>query len=165
MKKDNKCKKQKNRGKQFENQIKQAFENIDGGFIQRLKDTSKRQKGNDNPCDFIAYKQPFLFLLECKSVRKNTLDWGKIRPNQWDSLLKYDRLPGVICGYLIWFIDHDITVFVPATQLALHKQRGNKSINVKDLNQLIHCNIEGKKKRVLFNYDLSNLFHFVVDWY
>ena len=62
-----------NRGKQFENVIKTAFEKVDGVSIDRLHDQTTGFKGSSNICDFIVYKEPYEYYIECKSVHGNLL--------------------------------------------------------------------------------------------
>lgn len=146
-----------NHGKDFENQIKEAFKRLPDTFVCRLKDRQAGYKGDDNPCDFIFYKKPYIYLIECKTTYEHTLNWNNIRDNQWNSLLELESIPGVISGYMIWFISDDKTIFISANQLQTHKERGFKSLNVnKDLDDLEHIVIDGRKRRVLFDYDLTS---------
>ena len=70
--------------------------------------------GVNNPCDFIIYKYPNILFLECKAVHGNTLNFkSDIKKNQWDKLLKYSEVEGVNAGIVCWYIDWDVTVFLP----------------------------------------------------
>ena len=58
---------------------------------------------------------------------------------------------------MIWFIDHDKTIFVTATYLKKLYSQGKKSLNIRldcDTNECFE--IEGKKKRILFEYNMKD---------
>lgn len=163
----------KNRGKQFEQLIKKAFEKFSDVSIDRIPDQTMKYKGATNICDFIVYKYPYEYYIECKSVQGNTLSihslpkadkkgnlygfYGDIRDNQWNGLLEKSKVPGVIAGVIIWFIDKDITIFIPMQELAKHRELGNKSVkyDYQSPNAII---ISGTKKRTLFDYDMTSFF-------
>ena len=154
-----------NRGKQFEEQVRTALENVPDTSVDRLIDPQNGFAGVRNICDFIAYHYPHQFYLECKSCYGNTLSihtnnpknkYGAITNNQWEGLLEKSKTKGVIAGYVIWFIDHDITVFLSAKYLEFIRNEGKKSVNIKDIDDSWYI-VPGNKKRVLFNYDFSKL--------
>ena len=151
-----------NRGKDFERQIKSAFERVPGVSIDRLKDSMSGYMGDNTICDFIVYRKPYEFYFECKAVHGNTLNFkADIRPNQWNGLMEKSYIEGVHAGFLIWFIDHDLTVYVDVSVMAKMRDSGLKSLNVKDLNYIENISstmlakIEGRKKRILFDYDME----------
>lgn len=152
------------RGKDFEERIKEAFLRLPNTYIQRLYDSTSGFMGVHNPCDFIVYKLPILFCIECKSCYGNTLPWANITDNQWRELLDLDQKRGIVAGYMVWFIDRDITLFIPATEMARYREQGKKSFNVKDFTKVCCCYIPGKKKRVFFDYDMTNFFKFALKW-
>lgn len=147
-----------NRGKDFENQIRQSFEKIPDTNVTRLIDPQNGYAGVCNPCDFIVYHYPNQYFIECKSCYGNTLSFSNISKGQWDGLANASTVPGVVAGYMIWFIDHDRTVFVPAQSMLVHKELGEKSWNIAKQWDSDFIEITGKKKRILFDYDLSNFF-------
>jgi len=145
-----------NRGKQFEAKIREAFEKIPDTSVVRLIDPQNGFAGICNMCDFIIYHYPHIYLIECKSCYGNTLPFANITDNQWSGLLKESAIQGVISGYIIWFIDHDTTVFISSEAMNQHKLAGYKSVNVKELGNKIPCfSISGKKQRILFDYDMK----------
>lgn len=153
-----------NRGKQFEDQIKQAFESMPETSIIRLIDPQNGYAGVRNICDFVAYNYPLEYLIECKSCHGSSLSihsndpkhrYGAITNNQWEGLLEHSK-KGIISGYMIWFIDKDLTVFVPAKYMKKLRDDGLKSFNPSKINPIMYYVIEGKKKRVLFDYDLTS---------
>lgn len=144
-----------NRGKQFEEQIREAFEKMPNTSVTRLIDPQNGYAGVRNICDYIVYNFPIQYFIECKSCYGNTLPFSNITKNQWDGLLEKSDIEGVVAGYMIWFIDHDRTIFVPAKIMAMCKGMGEKSYNIKHP-WFSGIEIEGTKKRVLFDYDMTN---------
>lgn len=144
-----------NRGKQFEEQIKAGFITVPDLVIERLPDPQNGYAGVRNICDFFVYSFPFLMFLECKSCYGHRLPFSNITENQWNGLLEKSKYSGVVAGYMVWFIDHDITVFIPATVLKKMKDNGAKSIRFDDPIISSDCiKVAGKKKRVFFDYDM-----------
>ena len=157
-----------NRGKDFEAQVRQAFEVMPDVSVDRLHDQTSGFKGSSNICDFIVYKWPHQYYIECKSCYGNTLSihsndpkhkYGDITNKQWEGLLEKSSIKGVIAGYIVWFIDHDTTVFVSANGMRYVKLRGVKSLHINMLTSLPESEwsmIPGKKKRVFFEYDMTD---------
>lgn len=148
-----------NRGKQFEQHIRKQFEKLDNTFVLRLYDVTMGYSKIDNPCDFIVFKDGTLNLFECKAIHGNTLNFkAHIRQNQWDKMLKYTMLVGVNAGILVWFIDHDITLFLDIYDLNDYRNKGYKSFNIiSDIFSVPSVGIKGKKKKTFFEYDLEKL--------
>lgn len=160
-----------NRGKDFEGQVYDGFSKIEGVSIDRLPDPMAGYAGVKNICDFIVYKQPTLYYIECKSCYGNTFSihsndpkrkYGNITNNQWEGLLEKSKIPGVQAGILLWFIDHDETYWLDIRLLQRYKDAGHKSVSY-------YCDwvdstketdaqwdrLVGKKRRVLFDYDFA----------
>ena len=145
-----------NRGKIFEHIIKQAFQKVSGVSIDRLHDQTTGFKGSQNICDFIVYKEPYEYYIECKSVHGNTLPFRNITDTQWDGLLEKSKIEGVYAGVICWWIDKDFTKFIPIQLLQAMKEHNMKSIRYDFTLFGKDCCIEikGKKKRVFFDYDM-----------
>ena len=155
-----------NRGKQFEDVIRESFEKVHGVSIDRLHDQTTHYKGSTNICDFIVYREPYEYYFECKSVHGNTLSiysndpkrkYGSISNAQWEGLLEKSQIDGVTAGVICWWIDKDKTVFIPIQTLELMKTVGMKSVRYDAIDD---CDgdtdmieIKGKKKRIFFEYD------------
>lgn len=177
-----------NRGKQFEDVVKEAFERIDGVSIDRLHDQTTGYSGSTNICDFIVYKKPYELYIECKSVHGNTLSihsnpkldkrgiyhgfYGDITDKQWEGLLAKSNIRGVVAGILCWWVDKDVTLFLPIKLLVTMRKFGHKSIrydcNFKTLilgtqenHLLAPVELKGRKKRVFYDYDMDSLLHAV----
>lgn len=152
-----------NRGKQFEAAIYSAFQDPKV-LAMRLYDQTGGYLGVANICDFVIYRDPLLLLLECKSVHGGTLNFvGKISDRQWSGLLEKSGIPGVMAGIMVWFIDHDITGFVPIQELERIRQLGSKSLSVSHLlsDEVRWIPMPGKKLRVLWKYDGSNFLNLI----
>lgn len=147
-----------NRGKEFEDLIKSQIAQVDETFIYRLYDTTFGFSGVTNICDFFVFKQPTLYAIECKTTNQGTLNFSYIRDNQHNGLLEASKTKGINAGYLIWFVHHDITVFVPVAVAEELKQSGKKSIPKDIINHPECTQISGKKKRVFFDYDFNEFF-------
>lgn len=144
-----------NRGKKFEGEVKNALEACPHISIDRFPDPMAGYMGMRNICDFGVYQYPFQYYFECKSLVGNTLNFeGAITVNQWDGLLEKSAIKGVVAGVLVWFIDHDMTVFVGIEELVKLKAAGHKSLNIKDVKSGLvdYVELGGKKKRIFFTY-------------
>ena len=150
-----------NRGKQFEQLLKEQFEKISNISVDRLYDVTTGFKNQNNVCDLIVYKEGTLNYFECKAIHGNTLNFkSHIRQNQWDKLLDKSYIGGVNAGIICWFIDLDKTFWIDIQCLKKLKALGHKSFNAtydygyyKNIGELIE--IEGNKKKVFFEYNLD----------
>ena len=165
-----------NRGKSFEGVVQAAFEKVDGVSVDRLHDQTTGYQGSTNICDFIVYRKPYQLYIECKSVHGNTLSihsipkpdrhgvlhgfYGNITDKQWEGLLEKSKIRGVTAGVMIWWVDKDVTKFIPIQILKALKRTGNKSVRY-DIDKYIGnvLEIKGKKKRVFFDYDMDDFLH------
>lgn len=141
-----------NRGKQFEKVIQQAFEKIPNISIDRLPDQQSGYVGSRNICDFIIYKYPHQYYIECKTTHGNTFPLSRL--TQYSALIKKHCVKGVCAGVIIWWVDKDITKFIPINYVEYLKVINKKSIRFDDNNMRI-IPIQGKKKRVFFEYNIK----------
>lgn len=158
-----------NRGKQFEDIIRRAFEKVPGVSIDRIHDQTNFYKGSQNICDFIVYKEPHEYYIECKSVHGASLPFRNITDTQWDGLLEKSKIEGVYAGIICWFIDKDVTKFIPIRLLDyMRKFDGVKSypyqfggylLDGGKGNEMFAIELKGNKKRVFFNYDMEEFFN------
>lgn len=140
------------RGKQFETVVYQSFEAVRGVSVDRIHDQTTGFKGSTNICDFIVYRKPYEYYVECKSVHGNTLPFRNIADNQWNGLLEKSKIKGVRAGIICWYVDKDITLFFPIEILSNYKWLGYKSVRFNDINGY---KIPGKKRRVYFDYNME----------
>lgn len=122
-----------NKGKKFESIFENAWiKEFGKNSIFRLPDQMSGYKiTSQNPCDYICFKKPRMFLIECKETTQNTLNW-KAFP-QFDRLIQYKDVPGIISGVLIWYQKHNKVIFVSIKDCIKMKSSGKKSINIKDV--------------------------------
>lgn len=144
-----------NKGKQFESVIYACFSRVPDVSIDRLRDAPKKLKGVDNPSDFIVYKKPHEVYVECKSHKGKSLPLSCIRYEQIQGLLRKSKIEGVKCGLLIWYRDLDLTVWLDIDTVIAIKNTGVKSINYRAALEYPHIELQGKKKRVYFDYDME----------
>lgn len=155
-----------NRGKAFEGVIQDAFEKIEGVSIDRLHDQMNGYACSYNICDFIVYQTPYEYYIECKSVHGNTLSihsndpkrkYGLISNAQWEGLLAKSKIEGVRAGVICWWIDKDVTLYIPISTLETMRNLGKKSVRYDEIS--LDCVIiPGKKKRVFWDYDMTTFF-------
>lgn len=146
------------RGKQFEKVVREAFERVSNTSVIRLHDQTTGFAGSANICDLLVYNYPNLYCIECKSVHGNTLPFSNITDKQWQGMLEQSQIEGVFAGVICWWVDKDVTLFLPIDELELEKQHGWKSIryDIERGNGVFE--IKGKKKRVFFDYDMEHFF-------
>lgn len=154
-----------NLGKKFEDRVREQLARVDGVSIDRLHDQMSGLKGSTNICDLIVYKEPYEYYFELKSVHGNTLPFSNITETQWNGLLAKSKIEGVFAGVLCWWIDKDVTKFIPIRLLNHMKLLGWKSIRFDDkrIGTLAYpqqcVELTGKKKRVFFEYDWEKFFN------
>lgn len=155
-----------NRGKAFENIIKEAFLKVPDVSVDRLHDQMTGYKVTSaNICDFIVYKKPYEYYIECKSVHGNTLPFSNITTNQWNGLLEKSKIDGVYAGVIVWYVDKDVTRFVPIQFLQQAKGKGFVSLPsdyekkwILDDYKYLPFDISGQKKRIFWDYDMTTFF-------
>lgn len=122
-----------NYGKKFEEQFKRDWSKIKDSVIIRFPDQQSGYYGSTNPCDFLIFKYPNVYLIECKSVKGNTFPFSNFP--QYDKLKSFN-VKGLYAGVVIWFRDHDTILYCPISTFNLYKELGKKSINIKDYKEI-----------------------------
>lgn len=148
--------KQTNRGKDFEGKIRAGLEKASHVSADRFADPVGGYLGVKNICDFVFYQFPTELYVECKAIYGNTLNFkSDITQNQWDGLKDKAPIRGVVAGIAVWFIEWDVTVFVPITELVKLRENGAKSLNITDIqdNKIYYIPIPGRKLKVFYDYD------------
>lgn len=143
------------KGKKFEAQFKSDWDTTVGNFCYRLYDVMSGYTGVATPCDFICYKYPLIYLIDCKSHDGNTISFNDFA--QYERMLPYKDIKGVIAGTVAWMYKHDKVVWIPIQTWEKIKNEGGKSFNIKMLdNPDYECwEIPSKKKRVFMSTDYS----------
>ena len=119
-------------GKKFEAHFKKNWiDTVPESFIYRLNDQMSGYMGSSNISDFICYKKPELFLIECKAHSGNTFPFSAFR--QYEDLSHWSNLDGVHPGVILWLYDHDVIIWVPIKTFMKLKSEDKKSFNIKYL--------------------------------
>lgn len=149
----------RNKGKQFEAVIRKCFEAVPDVSVDRIPDQTARNKGARNICDFIVYKKPHQYYIECKTVMGNRFPLSNISEVQWEGLLKKSQIKGVVAGVICWWVTKDKTLFMPIEVLQMLKEDGAKSIKYNTLLTPVYfTEIQGTKKRTYYDYDMKEFF-------
>lgn len=167
-----------NRGKKFEEVIRNSFEKVKNTTVVRLPDPTSGYLGIRNISDFIVYHFPHQYFIECKTVHGNTLSihsipkpdkhgvlhgfYGDITDTQWEGLFEKSKVKGVVAGIICWWVDKDKTVFIPIQELVAMRIVGMKSVRYDAIDDCegdtTMIEIKGKKKRVFFEYNMEQFF-------
>lgn len=131
----------KNYGKDFERIFKRDFLNtLEKSTIDRINDTMSGFKKISNVSDFIGYKKPNIYYIECKSKKGNTFPLKNL--TQYDKLLAKKGIEGARVGVVLWFIDHKRVTFIPISSFEKLKEDNKKSFNVKMIDTQEYYNLE-----------------------
>ena len=151
-----------NEGKKFEEDFKKSMDknNI---WNYRLRDSSgswinnKRSRFTPkNICDYIAYNNGGLYLLELKSHKGSSLPFAAISDYQLKGLSSIDYL-GIKAYFIINMRDKEKTYAIEALKIKTYiETSGRKSIPISFMdNEGIE--IKGIKRRTRFEYDVREL--------
>lgn len=145
-------------GKKFENKFKEDFlKTIPNSTIDRLYDTTNGYFGNKNICDYIGFKVPNIFYLECKTIKGKSFPLSNL--SQYDKLTYKVGIEGVRVGVVIWYYEQDKVVYVPISTITQMKKDNFKSISLKTIEEKLYNIIEipSTKKRTFMDSDYSIL--------
>ena len=155
-----------NRGKAWETKFKEDWiKSMPDSSIDRLYDPVNGYTSIANISDFICYKYPNIFYMECKSHEGNTFPISAL--TQYEKLSKKVGIKGVRAGVVLWFIDHDCGIlYVPISTFTKLIQDGKKSFNVKMIDDPNYpcLKIPSVKKRVFYDADYSVLCDLEEGW-
>ena len=142
-----------NIGKTFEQEFKECVP--PDYYLYRLKDDTSGFYGVSNPCDYILFRSPYLFLVELKTHKGKSIPISKIRPNQIQGMAKAVEHKGIYGGFIINYRDLEETYYIAVMDMvAFINSTDRKSIPVE------YCRENGvqipqKKKRTRYSYDMS----------
>lgn len=147
-----------NIGKKFEERFfsdwKTSFPNT---FIYRLNDQmSGYMTVSRNPCDFIAFVNGKLHLIECKSHKGASMPLSNFR--QYTEMSKYRGIENVFAGMVLWLIEKDAVLYIPLSTIDKMIEDGKKSVglvSIKDGYNIIE--IPSEKLRTFMKSDYSVL--------
>ena len=152
-----------NLGKSFEEKFKQDWiKTFPDSFIMRLYDQVSGYKTvSRNISDFICYKKPYFYIIECKSHAGASFPFEKL--TQYDKMVSFIDIPGIIIGVVLFLYDKDLVLFVPLKTIKKMKEDGLKSVGIKHLDSYDILKVPSKKLRVYMDSDYSCLEGYGVD--
>lgn len=155
-----------NKGKVFEQRfIKDWLQYLPNKLVMRLPDQQSGYFGTSaNPCDFICYSYPNMFLLELKSHKGNTFPLSAFR--QMDKLINYDGIEGIKVGVVLWFYgENNKVIYIPIRTFKKLVADNKKSFNIKYLeSQEYECyELPSKVLRTYLTTDYSFLVKLAAD--
>lgn len=142
-------------GKKFEERFKLDWVNSTGGAIVRLYDNTSGYLSISNISDYICYKYPNLFFIECKSHKGASIPFTAI--SQYDKLLSFSNIKGIRSGVVLWLYEKDIVLYIPVKTIKLLKDSGEKSVGIRHLKDYDIIEIPSKKLRVFMESNYSVL--------
>lgn len=153
-----------NYGKQFENKFRQDWHNsFPGTFLLRLNDQVSGYKYTSaNLCDFIAYVDGKLFLLECKSHAGASLPFSSV--SQYDRLKQFVGILGIRVGIILWLYEKDKCLYVPIKTVTKLLSKNEQSVGIRHLGKEEIIDIPSKKKRVFLDSDYKQLLDLEETW-
>lgn len=144
-----------NYGKKFEERFKQDWINSTGGIVIRLYDNTSGYLSISNISDYICYKYPNIFFIECKSHRGASIPFENI--SQYQKLITLSNTLGVRCGIVLWLYEKDIVLYIPVSVIKQLKDIGEKSVGIRHLDKYDIIKIPSEKLRVFMKSDYSVL--------
>lgn len=142
-------------GKRFETNLKQSI----GDSLIRLYDTTNGFAGVKNPCDFIYYTYPYMYLLELKSIKGDSFSFSIITDNQKTQLEYFSHIKGVNPLIVVEFREHQRVFAIPWSVIRRtmeHKQH----LSIKDCEVIVNVGeLPVHYKKVNFTLEKS-LFDF-----
>ena len=144
-----------NLGKQFELKFKEDFSKIPESTVDRIYDVTTGYKSISNVCDFICYKYPNIFYIECKSHKGASFPFVNL--TQYSKLKDKVGIKGVRAGVILWLYEKDLVLYVPISTISQMMADGKKSVGIRDLDKYNIIKIPSIKKRVFMDSDYSIL--------
>lgn len=90
-----------NKGKIWEKCFQESWEqSFPNSFILRIPDQqSGYYNASRNISDFICFKSPYLFLVECKTIKGKTLPFSNLK--QYERMLPYENIKYIKTGFIV----------------------------------------------------------------
>lgn len=119
-----------NKGKIWEKCFQESWEqSFPNSFILRIPDQQSGYfNASKNISDFICFNFPYLFLIECKTIKGNTLPFSNLK--QYERMLPYENVKNIKTGFIVWWQDKGVTAWVPTKSITQMKEEKKKSIHV-----------------------------------
>lgn len=152
-----------NQGKRFEQDVKDSVPET--CWIYRFRDNAASfGNGNNtrfassNICDYLLFddKSRTLYLLELKSTQSSSIGLNMIRDNQIKSLQEaseHNLVAGFVCNFRN---ENNDTFFIEICDfIEMMENINKKSFNINDLKNNNAIQIDSKKKRTRYTYDIQ----------
>lgn len=126
-------------------------------LVYRLKDDNLGFANVKNPCDFILYRKPKIYLLELKSHKGKSIPFGAIQSYQIELLYQFSIIDAVKAGFIFNFWDVNETYFVEVVSVYhFYHERERKSFSLNWVKEN-GVALPQKLKRTRFKYELGSL--------
>lgn len=143
-------------GKKFEERFRLDWSNsVDGSCIVRLYDTTSGYLSISTISDFVCYKYPNIFFIECKTHKGASIPFDAI--SQYSKLIKVSGINGVRAGVVLWLYEKDKVLYIPVRVIKEIKDAGEKSVGLRHLEKYGITEIPSEKLRVFMKSDYSVL--------
>ena len=143
-------------GKKFEEKFKNDWkESVPDSIIVRLYDVTAGFMSVSTISDFICYKYPNIFFIECKTHKGASIPFTAI--TQYEKLISVCDIQGVRTGVVIWLYEKDKVFYVPAKTLKQLKDDGEKSVGLRHFGKYHIIEIPSEKLRFFMKSDYSVL--------
>ncbi len=148
-----------NEGKRFEEDFRRSTP--PGVFVHRVKDAGSSGQhlfGVRNICDYILYRQPWLYLFELKSHKGKSIPFGKLTEDQIGGLCEVaTRKAGVVAGFIFNFRELAETYFVPAWRVSEFIYGGKRKSFPVEWCREVGKRVEQRLVRTRHRYDVDKL--------
>lgn len=174
-----------NKGKEFEGDVKVSAKN-QGLWILRLNDTSlswQKEKTArftpNNIADFLIYRYPYLFVIECKSTKYKSIgiqrdpeeDEKMIKAQQIQNLINCSTVEGIYSGFMLNYRDdnnlnNSNTYWMPIQNFSdFLVNNDKKSINAVDVVEYGCVKVDQILRRTHFTYDINKMLDDIIDFH
>jgi recombination protein U len=129
-------------------------------FVHRVKDAGSAGQhlfGVRNICDFIYYRQPWLYLLEMKSHKGKSIPFGKLTPDQIQGMGEHADRPGVRAGFVMNFRELGETFFVDVGDVIEFVCEGKRQSFPIDWCRQVGQRVEQTLVRTRYRYNVDKL--------
>lgn len=139
--------------KNFEKLFYEQANSLKDVFVYRLYDTMFVQASNI--ADFLGYKKPYMYVIECKTCATKSMPIKNISEHQITDALDAEVNKGIKSYIVIWFYEHDICKVFKTKYINSLVKKGKKSVSSDDEHGIL---IPGIKRKKYFDWDWSVLF-------
>lgn len=147
-------------GKDAEDKIKEWLDRPEEGYcFDRIPDQMNGWLGSCNICDFTLYKNPNFYYIESKATWEDRFEFSRITEYQFTHMLEKSKIPGVRSYVIVLFASYQRAFLLDIRDIAISKESGKKSINIKKIDSWTIPYREIKtvpSRKKLLSYDRNN---------